>query len=220
MRYLLACILSASTFAGESCSKLIDCIDLASKLTGKHYIYSAGDINAEVKATPGLNWNKDNADGLLSEVLHLSGYVRLPIPAAQNTYSIINGRDIRYGGSLPRFNVTREGGDSLPTLILSDFAELHYQSKHGRRVGEIARNLRPFLSRYGRVIDTSSGILIVIDTMTNLERAIGIIRKADVPLTKQELVAMERRSKEDLREAKTHSPSPSKTAGDETPTKP
>lgn len=217
MRILFFAMFSVSVFAADTCSQLVDCIELSSKLTGKQYVYSAGDIKAEVKATPGLHWTKENADGLLSEVLHLSGYARLGVPAAANTYSIINARDIRYGGYIVNFNMTKDGGDTLPTPVLPDFAQLHYQSKNGQRVSDIARNLRPFLSRYGRVIDASAGSLIVVDTMTNLERIIGMIRKMDVPMTKQDLVDIERRRKEARQEAKMPFSPSSKTDGPSNP---
>lgn len=190
MKKLILCLLLSSTSI-FACDKIVDCINQASKLTGTQYIYDAGDVKGEIKSTSGLSWTKENADALLSEALGIAGYTRVPVVQA-NTYKIINQRDIRYNSSFRSLRADKKSGDEIP--MLSDYMELHYKSENGNdRAQIISRNLRPFCSRYGRVIDSPRGNLIVMDTGHNLKRMLEIIRLSDHPVTKDELAEMKKR---------------------------
>lgn len=190
MKKLILCLLLSSTSI-FACDKVADCINEASKLTGTQYIYDAGDVKGEIKSTSGLSWTKENADALLSEALSIAGYTRVPVVQA-NTYKIINQRDIRYNSSFRSLRVDKKGGNEIP--MLSDYMELHYKTENGNaRAQIIARNLRPFCSRYGRVIDAPGGLLIILDTGHNLARMLEIIRSSDIPVTKEELAEMKKR---------------------------
>lgn len=187
---LLSVLLSGCSHINKtsnSCDRLDRCIELASALTGKSYLYEERELNASTKIQSAgqLQWTKENADFMLGELLNSQGYARLALKD-KNSYRLINARDIRYA-TMPSYNATKTSNDELPPTNSSDYVQIVYQSAHGpHRIAEIARNLRPFMSRYGRVIDVNTGLIIIADNLTNGERLLGMIRKMDVAVSKEE----------------------------------
>lgn len=180
---LLSLSFSFSALAGgESCKKIFDCIETVSKLTGVKYMYSPGDLgkdnvifNDEIKLT------KENADILFSEALNLAGYTRIP-SQVPGFMKIINARDIRYAGEAPKYNASKTLTPDLPKG--ADYIQLVYQGTSGGEVSEIARNMRPFMSRYGRVVDfQNSQLLIVADTAAMIRSFLPVIQELDRPLS-------------------------------------
>lgn len=190
----LSISLSASA-GGETCKKMFDCIETVSKLTGVKYLYSPGDLGKEtILFNDGIKLTKENADILLSEALHLAGYTRVP-SQVPGVMKIINARDIRYSGDVPKFHASKTITPEIP--MGADYIQLIYQGVPGGEVAEIARNMRPFLSRYGRVIDfQNSQTLIIADTASMLKSFLPILQEVDRPMTKKALEHWNRRMKE------------------------
>lgn len=142
-----------------TCKRLMDCVTEASRLTGVKYIFPENmfkqqEMNVE------LILDEKNADAVLSEALAMFEYMKVPTKV-EKVWQIISARDIRYHADLPTFKASKKSLPKLPEN--QDPIYLEYQTSQGADVGNIARNLRPFLSRYGRVIDMRSGLIVVMD---------------------------------------------------------
>jgi len=190
MKYLIAALLltHSMVYAG-TCKRVVDCVKEATEVTGIKYLYSAKMFDAKDELNTEMNLTKENADVVLSEVLSMFDYMKLPTKV-ENTWEIIPGRDIRYHADLPTFKASKKLIPTLPNN--NDPIHLVYQAQVGTEVGDIARNLRPFLSRYGRIIDMKGGIIILIDRASNIDQCLPIIQAADMPLTKEEKLAREK----------------------------
>ena len=186
----------------SSCSILSECLELSSRLTGKSYFYSNMKLDEKVGQTGSVEWTKENADFIIGELLNDAGYYRIP-SKTENTYKLINGRDVRYTPNIPSYNADLLTNSPIPPANSAEPAQLIYQSKNSGRASEMARNLRPLMSRYGRVIDvTASNILMVLDTTATIHQVLPLIRKMDVPVTKEELKRQEKFRKEMLEKMK------------------
>lgn len=194
MKFLLVAALVFSFSAqANTCKRLVDCVTEASKLTGIKYIYPENLFTKE-ELNVELILNKENADTVLSEALNVYDYMKLP-SKVENVWLIIHGRDIRYNSALPVYKASKKITPDLPKN--HDPIHFEYQAAPGTEIGEIARNLRPFMSRYGRLIDLKSGMLIVIDRAAVVSQILPIIQAADVPMTKAERAAYEKKRAQD-----------------------
>jgi general secretion pathway protein D len=138
------------------------------------------DIKGSIKVSSNFSLNKDNADDFLSEVLSLNGYTR--VPSKPDQWTVINSRDVRY---MPTKNYVY-GKDTIPSNF--DYIMVTIKLKNPHIVSEISRNFRPFMSRYGRIIDIKRpGIIIISDTGKNVHRLINLISILDKKPTKKEI---------------------------------
>ncbi len=169
-------------YAG-TCKRLGECVKNASEVSGIKYIYPDKMFNDKDELNTELTITKENADMVLSEVLSLYDFMKTPTKI-ENVWEIIPGRDIRYNSDVPTFKASKKVSPTFPNN--KDPIQLIYQAQAGTEVGDIARNLRPFLSRYGRVIDMKSGIVIVQDRANVAAHVLPIIQIADIPLSKDE----------------------------------
>lgn len=187
----------------RSCSVLKDCLDIASSITKKNYLYGDFSLDDKINQSGEIHWTKDNADFLIGELLKEFGYYRMPTPNP-NVYTLMHARDVRYTANVPSFKADIGSQDTLPSANSADPAELVYTSKNPGRPQEIARNLRPFLSRYGRVIDVrASNIVILRDSTAALHQLLPLMRKMDVPVTKAELQQAEKEYKIEMMRERT-----------------
>ncbi len=205
MRSLLVLFLFTQVaFAADTCKKIDDCVDLVSKLTGTKYIYGTDLKKDDVIFPSPIELTADNADTLFSEGLNMAGYTRIPTPV-EKVVKIIPARDIRYTGDLPKYNASKGNLPEIPKH--NDYVMLVYKGTLGGMVSHIARNLRPFMSRYGRVIDMeNSQMLIISDTAANIRGYLPIITEADVPMTKENRVKIEERMKKEFEARNTTPP--------------
>lgn len=187
----------------SGCNKLRTCLELASSLTGKNYLYDDMKLEEAIGTIGKTAWNAENADLLIGELLGSAGYYRLDM--GNNIYKLINARDIRYVANVKSFSANKETNDTLPAANSADPVELIYKSVNGfNRASDIARNLRPFMSRYGRVIDErSSGLIIVRDTAAAINHLLPLIRKMDAPVTAAEMKEREKDDKMEVLREKT-----------------
>lgn len=114
---------------------------------------------------------KDQMENYVSILLSQSGNAVIRMPDSQ-FMQVISGRDIRYT-AVPIYK-------SLDEIPKNDNqAQFSYSLKYIDGA-EIARNLRPFLSRYGRIIDIKHANAInITDTGNNLKKMANIIINLD-----------------------------------------
>lgn len=180
-------VFSAQTVSAapkQVCQSLDSCIKVVGKLTDKSYLYTA-KLKGKVSMTSGFKLTKENADSFLSKVLNLNGYTRIPLTESEG-YLIVNARDIRYTPT-PLISANKEAAPDLPDSY--DYYQMVYTAKDADPVQlhEFTRSIRPFLSRYGRVIaPKSEGPLIIQDTAANLKRVYKILVQYDRKLSKDE----------------------------------
>ena len=116
---------------------------------------------------------EENFEEYVSSALYHAGYTIME-EAATNTLQVIHSRDIRYM-SVPTFKTPQEAPDTYD-YIRYIFKLNHISSNN------LARNLRPFVSRYGRIIDDKSGnILVLNDTGKTIRRVKELLKIIDTP---------------------------------------
>ncbi len=191
----IALVLPVSGWA--QCKTVNECLNLSAKLTGKKYIFEKKSVQGEIATAGDLTWTAENADALLGEVLAESGYALEKVQGT-DVFKVFNARDMRYNVQ-PSLEASLKSNDELPSANPAFWVSLTYTSKNEGRVSEMARNLRPFMSRYARVIDVrDSNLLIIQENAKSVVRLLEIVRKMDVPLTSEEKELHEARKKRAL----------------------
>lgn len=133
---------------------------------------------------------KENVGDLISENLFINGFTR--IKSKPDQWTIVSARDVRYTAT----GFLMYGKDQIPDNY--DYQTVHIKLKNPYLAPELSRNFRPFMSRYGRVIDIKeTGTLIINDTGKNIHRLLKLVETTDKSLTKDE-----REKYEDLEEQK------------------
>lgn len=139
------------------------------KLTGINLILDK-DVKGKVSITAPTAITVGDAWKAYLAALNMAGYTMVKAGAF---YKIINARDVRY----------------VPTKIYTGAytpdTEAHMMkviSLKNVDAGEISRNFRPFMSRYGRIIDIKqTNTIIISDTGANIARLEKLIKFLDVP---------------------------------------
>lgn len=102
--------------------------------------------------------------------LNMAGYTLVKSGAF---YKVINARDIRY---TPTKIYTGNYTPDTENYVMRVIALKNVSAQ------EIARNFRPFMSRYGRIIDIKqTNTVIMADTGTNINRLVKMVKFLDVP---------------------------------------
>lgn len=169
--------LSLSSIASD-CNSVKTCLDLTAKLTDTTYS-TKEPLKGNVTLSSDFKITRKNADHFMSETLFQHGYAR--VKGTSNSWTIINARDMRY----------------YPTEIVTDIAKLPNNLDYflystplkNKFIGhDIVRNMRPFMSRYGRIIDIKAPANILIhDTAKNIKRLKSIIDALDIAPTAAQL---------------------------------
>jgi hypothetical protein len=143
-------------------------------------------LKGNIVLSKGHKMTKDNAQSLLSYILYINGYTRLN--HAPGVKSIVSSRDIRYHPSEISFvdrNTPPKNTDTYDyQMIVYEFKNLKAGTKF------IARAFRPFMSRYGRIIDTGdqgSQRIVIQDTGKNIGRLYKMLKAWDVKMTSEQL---------------------------------
>lgn len=139
------------------------------KLTGINLILDK-DVKGKVSITAPTAITVGDAWKAYLAALNMAGYTMVKAGAF---YKIINARDVRY----------------VPTKIYTGAytpdTEAHMMKVIALKnvdAGEISRNFRPFMSRYGRIIDIKqTNTIIISDTGSNIARLEKLIKFLDVP---------------------------------------
>lgn len=121
-------------------------------------------ISAPTPITVGDAWKAYLA------ALNMAGYTLVKAGAF---YKIINARDVRY---VPTKIYTGAYTPDTEAHIMKVMTLRHVDA------AEISRNFRPFMSRYGRIIDLKqTNTVIISDTGSNIARLVTLIKFLDVP---------------------------------------
>ncbi len=162
------------------------CVARASELTSKKYVY-ADKLEGMVDGSTNMSMTSENADTLISTILHLNGYTRITM--GKDTYKVINARDVRYMATTQ----VEASSDKAPELAsVDDYYTMDYTILNPETGEHITRNLRPYLSRYGRIIfQENSSSLIIQDTANNILRMYKMISKMDKKPSAQVLAQWE-----------------------------
>ncbi|MBI2519054.1 MAG: hypothetical protein HYV97_01495 [Bdellovibrio sp.] len=120
--------------------------------------------------TVGPKWiHKDSLELYLSAMLSQNGFGMRVLPGT-NTLSVFNGHDVRYLLLDSYTDVAK-----IPDTY--EYIQFMYELKHISG-DELARNLRSFMGRYGKIIDHANSILIV-DAGKNVKRIMQIVQELD-----------------------------------------
>lgn len=178
---VLLCLMSLNAFAIRFNSEkdfIIDepVFDVATlikdyaKLKGYNVIIDE-DVKGKLKLYGVKKIPHNEIDLFISAVADQTGYTILKNEKL-NQIEVINSRDIRYRGGKIYTNI-----DDVPM----DYNHVQYVT-HLKYIeaSEVSRNMRPFMSRYGRVIDEkNANTLIIADTGKNIHRLNKLISKID-----------------------------------------
>lgn len=113
--------------------------------------------------------SSEELDAYVTGVVGQSQFTLVTFPGSK-LVKVISSRDVRYE-PLPVYRNVNDVPEN------HSYAQMVYELKH-IDPKDLARNLRPFLSRYGRVIDHSN-IIYVADETRNLKRIGKIINFLD-----------------------------------------
>lgn len=175
---ILSIIFFSSQARTETCTEIKDCIELVSKLTGDKYLLDK-DIKGKLNHTKNFSIKKENADQFISHALHISGFTRLPFD--KDTWTVLPQRDVRYQALKNYIH----GEDKIPNN--DDFINVVIKLKNRFLAGDISRSFRPFMSRYGRIVDLKDpGLLVISDTAKNSNRLIEMVALIDREPTEQD----------------------------------
>lgn len=194
-------LMSFGVMAADECIELGKCVEYVSKLTGKKYLYDSKNVKGGLQATSNITIIAENADTLLTYILDLNGYARVPTPV-KDTYTIVEARDIRYQ-AVPTLEVDSQTAPELPQN--NDYYMVTFKFKnfkHGQ-IRAAANSLRPFMSRYARTIELNvPGTLALQETAIKITKMSKLIKDFDRELSKEEIKNYLDGKKHDLEEEK------------------
>lgn len=149
-----------------------DILDLTrhmQQLTGINLILDK-DVKGKVSITAPTPITVGDAWKAYLAALNMAGYTLVKSGAF---YKVINARDVRY---VPTSIYTGSYTPDTEAHIMKIIALKNVDAS------EISRNFRPFMSRYGRIIDIKqTNTIIISDTGSNIARLETLIKFLDVP---------------------------------------
>lgn len=120
---------------------------------------------------------KDEIDKFVSKVFFEQGYTFI---IRDSLLQVVNMRDVRYQ-SVKMYKDIKKVPRTY-NIVQYTTNTTHIPSR------DISMNLRPFMGRYGRIIDESNGQSIVVqDSALNIHRVHQIIKLLDTPLYQKRL---------------------------------
>lgn len=139
------------------------------KLTGINLILDK-DVKGKVSIIAPTPITVGDAWKAYLTALNMAGYTLVKSGAF---YKVLNSRDIRY---TPTKIYTGNYTPDTENYVMRVIALKNVSA------AEIARNFRPFMSRYGRIIDIKqTNTVIMADTGTNINRLVKMVKFLDVP---------------------------------------
>ncbi|MDA8792123.1 hypothetical protein N9N67_02685 [Bacteriovoracaceae bacterium] len=175
----------------SNCNSLVTCLKKAATLVNQKYIYTS-DFKSKGKVgfTQENFLNKGNANYFISVLLHQHDFARVMLNE-KNSFRIIPARDIRYEAVPVKENIT-----DIPKTY--DFYSYSAQIEH-ITAEEVSRNFRPFMSRFGRIMEIKkSNMVIISDTGLNIHRLNELVKQIDKPLSKEVKKRIEEEDEQDF----------------------
>lgn len=178
--FFTLCLLGNSAHAEtiyfhEKCPTLQKCFEFVGSLTSQKYIFPDSIGRQVIQSTKNVELSKENAELLLTNVLHQNGLTRLPI-GQSNTYSIIELKDA------PRQAVPLFSGDYEHKPVLPenwDVVTLKYKTRDALSASMIPRILQDYLPRTGSIMVTTAGYVLITDSAPNVARVMNVIDAFD-----------------------------------------
>lgn len=148
---------------------IMEMTQIMQEMTGINLILDK-DVKGKVSITAPNPITVGDAWKAYLAALNMAGYTLVKAGAF---YKIINARDVRY---VPTKIYTGGYTPETEAHIMKVMSLKHVDAS------EISRNFRPFMSRYGRIIDLKqTNTVIISDTGANIARLVKLIKFLDVP---------------------------------------
>ncbi len=159
----------------EVCSDISSCVKAVSELTNQKYIFDS-DIKGKVKNSPNLELTKENAELLLTHMLYLNGYTRVPLNQT-DTFQILRLRDAR-DTLLPVLKASATAAPVFPNTW--DLYEMDYSVTYIESMDEMIRVARAFLPAHARLIPVElSKKIIVTAAVPDLKKVYDLLKDTD-----------------------------------------
>lgn len=154
-------------------------IKYISELTGKNFVIDKA-VQGNVTIISPTKISEDEAYRLFESVLEVNGFTT--VPAGAITKIMPASRALSQN-----INTLSHGGPSLPEdKIVTQIIPLLYTTPE-----EMKKVLAPLVSQTSVVIaHPQSGMLIVTETLSNIQKLLTIIEAIDVPLTNEEIAVI------------------------------
>ena len=153
-------------------------VSKVSNLTGKKYVMNQV-LKGNVMTTKNFKLDEANGDQFISRALFLNGYTRIPLQGEEG-FMVVHSRDVRY---MPVKQVFSDKNTPPELPNNHDYYQLTYEAENPENMMHFVRSARPFLSRYGRIINIKhNNLLMIQDTAANLSRLFRLVVKFDTPL--------------------------------------
>lgn len=151
-------------------------IKYISELTGINFVVDKA-VQGNVTIISPTKISEDEAYQLFQSVLEVNGFTT--VPAGSITKIMPASRALSQN-----INTLSHGGPSRPEdKIVTQIIPLHYTTPE-----EMKKVLAPLVSKTSVVIaHTQSGMLIITETLSNIQKLLTIIEAIDVPLTDEEI---------------------------------
>ena len=154
-------------------------IKYISELTGKNFVVDKA-VQGNVTIISPTKISEDEAYQLFESVLEVNGFTT--VPAGSITKIMPASRALSQN-----INILSHGGPSRPEdKIVTQIIPLHYTTPD-----EMKKVLAPLVSKTSVVIaHTQSGMLIITETLSNIQKLLTIIEAIDIPLTDEEIAVI------------------------------
>lgn len=191
MKIILLFIISLSLEAA-TCKKVIECLELSSQLTGEKILFDKKIVPFTFELNRDIELTKQNNDKVLSETLNIFGLAKIPTNL-EKTFKVIEARDIRFHSDLPSYQASKT---KMPLIKdTHDPIIVTYQGVKGVDMDLVAENVKPLLSRYGKVMPMRNGSIVISDLSSHVNKILPLIEKQDFPLTVEEKKNLELQKK-------------------------
>ncbi len=148
-----------------------DLVKTYASLKKMNVVFDADYKDEEITVAGERNLGKSDLELYITSMLSQAGYTMKILPETK-TLSIFSTRDIRFN-----IAATYSSIDQVPDTYA--FAQFMYTLKHVP-AHVLMSNLRPFTSRYGRMIEQAN-TLVFADTGIHIKRLMQIIQELDTP---------------------------------------
>jgi len=168
---LLTCFLSSYAYPSfnKNCKKLNRCAEFISKELGVNFLLPK-KFDSKISYTKGKEIKKEQYLNIFDHILYQNGFAKIKID--NSNYRIVNARDMRYEAH-PQIEVSKENfKEKIPNTY--SYVRVVMHAKSNDEIESFVKNSRPFLSRYGRIVNNNKNHTVVIqDTGVHARSMLG-----------------------------------------------